>query len=162
MTRLPLTLPGLEDRAVTLRPAGFVAGAKLFVGETPAPKGKRRLTYQLRKNDGTWADIKLKPRLFDPVPQLECDGRRIVPVRPLHWYEYAWMALPIVLAFSGGALSAFAVLGAAHLNSRILRSDRALWLRYALTGFVSLAAVVAFFIVAALAGSLLGRLRTSS
>src|SRR5437016_7138390 len=141
MTRLPLTLPGLEDRAVTLRPAGFVAGAKLFVGESPAPKGKRRLTYQLRKNDGTWADIKLKPRLFDPVPQLECDGRRIVPVRPLHWYEYAWMALPIVLAFSGGALSAFAVLGAAHLNSRILRSDRALWLRYALTGFVSVAAV---------------------
>ena len=37
MTRLPLTLPGLEDRAVTLRPAGFVAGAKLFVGESPAP-----------------------------------------------------------------------------------------------------------------------------
>src|SRR5437870_12539647 len=88
MTRLPLTLPGLEDRAVTLLTAGFVAGAKLFVGETPAPKGKRRLTYQLRKNAGRWADIKLKPRLFDPVPQLECDGRRMVPVRPLHWYEY--------------------------------------------------------------------------
>ena len=83
-------------------------------------------------------------------------------MRPLYWYEYAWMALPIVLAFSGGALSAFAVLGAAHLNSRILRSDRALWLRYGLTGFVSLAAVVAFFIVAALAGSLLGGLRKSS
>ena len=159
MTRLPLTLPGFEGRSVTLRPAGFVSGAKLFIGETPAPKGKRRLTYRLRKNDGTWADIKLKPRLFDPVPHLECDGRRIVPVRPLHWYEYGWMALPIVLAFSGGALGALVALGAAHLNSRIFRSDRAVWLRYVLTALVSLAAAVAFFIVAALAGSLLGGLR---
>ncbi len=162
MTRLPLTLPGFEGRSVTLRPAGFVSGAKLFVGETPAPKGKRRLTYRLRKNDGTWADIKLKPRLFDPVPQLECDGRRIVPVRPLYWYEYGWMALPIVLAFSGGALGALVALGAAHLNSRIFRSDRAVWLRYVLTALVSVAAAVAFFIVAALAGSLLGGLRKSS
>jgi hypothetical protein len=161
MTRLPLTLPGFEGRSVTLQPAGFVSGAKLFVGETPAPKGKRRLSYRLRKNDGTWVDVKLKPRLFDPVPQLECDGRRIAPVRPLYWYEYGWMALPILLAFSGGGLGALVGFGAAHLNSRIFRSDRAVWLRYVLTALASLAAVGVFFIAAAFVESLLGGLRTS-
>ena len=50
-------------------------------------------------------------------------------------------------------------LGAAHLNSRIFWSDRAVWLRYVLTALVSLAAVGVFFIVAALAGPLLGGLR---
>ena len=161
MTRLPLALPGFEGRSVTLRPAGFVSGAKLFVGETPAPKGKRRLSYRLRKNDGTWADVALKPRLFDPVPQVECDGRRIAPVRPLRWYEYGWMALPILLALAGGGLGALVGFGAAHLNSRIFRSDRAVWLRYVLTALVSLAAVGVFFIVVALGESLLGGLRKS-
>jgi len=161
MTRLPLTLPGFEGRSVTLRPAGFVSSAKLFVGESPAPKGKRRLSYRLRKNDGAWADIKLKPRLFDPVPQVEFDGRRIAPVRPLYWYEYAWMALPILLVFSGGGLGALVGLGAAHLNSRVFRSNRAVWLRYVLAALVSIAAVGVFFIVAALTGSLLRGLRAS-
>jgi len=67
-------------------------------------------------------------------------------VRPLYWYEYGWMALPILLAFAGGGLGALVGLGAAHLNSRIFWSDRA-------------AAVGVFFIVAALAGPLLGGLR---
>ena len=156
MMRLSLALPGLEGRSVTLQPAGFVSGPKLFVGETPAPKGKRRLSYRLRKNDGTWADIRLKPRLFDPVPQLEFDGRRIAPVRPLYWYEYGWMALPILLAFSGGGLGALVGLGATHLNSRIFRSDRAVWLRYVLTALVSLTAVAGFFIVGTLVRSALG------
>ena len=80
-------------------------------------------------------------------------------MRPLYWYEYGWMALPILLAFAGGGLGALVGLGAAHLNSRIFWSDRAVWLRYVLTALVSLAAVGVFFIVAALAGPLLGGLQ---
>jgi len=34
------------------------------------------------------------------------DGQTITLVSPLRWYEYAWMSLPLLLVFAGGALGA--------------------------------------------------------
>lgn len=146
---LPLSLKGLEGRRVMLKPAGLVSGPRVFIGDAPAPRKRRSFfvrTFLVRKNDGTWGDITLKPRFFDAVPKVEYDGTAIDVVRPLRWYEYAWMALPLFLALEGGALGAFIGLTAVYFNSRIFRSGRTAWARYGLTAMVSLGAAAAFVV----------------
>ena len=149
MASYALALPGFEGRRVFLRTAGIVSGPKVLVGDAVAPRGERRGTFSLRKNDGTAAEVRLKHRILDPVPIVEYDGRQIDVVRPLRWYEYVWMAVPILL-LHGGALGAMFGIGAMHVSSRILRSERSAWARYTLTGLVSVSAGGAFLIAAAL------------
>lgn len=156
MTSYALALPGFEGRRVFLRTAGIVSGPKVLVGDSVAPRGKRRGTFSLHKNDGTVAEVRLKHRVLDPVPVVEYDGRRIEVVRPLRWYEYVWMALPILL-LEGGALGALFGISAIHVTSRIFRSERSALVRYALTGLVSVCAVGGFLITAALVHRWLGR-----
>ena len=156
MTSYALALPGFEGRRVFLRTAGIVSRPKVLVGDAVAPRGKRRGIFSLLKNDGTLGEVRLKYRILDPVPIVEYDGRQIEVVRRLRWYEYVWMALPILL-LHGGALGALFGIGAIHVSSRIIRSERSAWVRYALTGLVSVWAVGAFLIAAALAQRWLGR-----
>src|SRR5262249_28187489 len=105
MTSYALALPGFESRRIFPRTAGMVSGPKVLIGEAVAPRGKGRRTFSLRKNDGTLGEVRLKYRALDPVPIVEYVGRQIDVVRSLRWYEYAWMALPILL-LHGGALGA--------------------------------------------------------
>jgi len=156
MASYALALPGFEGRRVFLKTAGIVSGPKVLVGDAVAPRGKRRGTFSLRKNDGTLAEVRLKHRVLDPVPIVEFDGRQIEVVRPLRWYEYIWMALPILL-LHGGALGALFGIGAIHISSRIIRTERSAWVRYASTGLVAVWAVGAFLIAATLTQRWLGR-----
>jgi len=155
MTSYALALPGFEGRRVFLRTAGVVSGPKILVGDVIAPRGKRRGTFSVRKNDGTLAEVRLKHRVLDPVPIVEYEGRQIDVVRRLKWYEYVWMALPILL-LHGGALGALFGFGAIHISSRILRGARSAWVRYTLTGLVSVSAAGAFLLAAALVQRWLG------
>ena len=68
--------------------------------------------------------------------------------KPLTWYQHVWIALPFVLVFLGGAVGG-AVGGVAWaVNKAVFEKTQAPLLRYVLTGLISAAAVVLYFVVA--------------
>lgn len=95
----------------------------------------------------------LRSNFPDPLPKLEIDGENIRLARPLVWHEQLWMGLPFILTLSpaiiaGGLLGAVVGLTVAYASSRIFRSHRKTPAKYALTGLVSLTAVIVFFVLA--------------
>lgn len=110
-------------------------------------KGKRG-RFEVRDDSGRARVIELKPRLLDPLPSFSIDGEAIPLGRPLAWYEYVWMALPIGLATVGGAVGGVLGVGAAYSSARIFRSDRSGFAKYAITGLISVTAVIVFLGVA--------------
>jgi hypothetical protein len=110
-------------------------------------KGKKN-KYEVPDNGGMTREVQMKHNWLDPIPKLEIDGEAIQLAEPLIWYQYIWMGLPILLVFAGGAIGALLGFYATYANSRIFRSERSTGSKYALTGLVSLAAVLGFIILA--------------
>jgi hypothetical protein len=100
---------------------------------------------------------RLRSNGIDPVPRLEVDGKAIELARPLKWYEYLWIGLPVLLIFAGGALGALIGLTATYCNAHVLRSERGVASRYALTALVSISATAAFIALAAILQILIRR-----
>ena len=152
--RYELAVPGFETRPVSVETPGFFSNAKVYVGGEPAPTGPMAGQFRLSKPDGTEAIATLKPTFFlDPIPQLHVGGQVYRLAEPLHWYEWAWSALPVALVFVGGALGAGLGMLAMFVNSRLFRSKLALLLRYGATGLVSVVTVVVYFVLALALGS---------
>ena len=146
---IPVTLPGMEGQNLALRLAGTFTGAKLTLNGEPV--AKENGFFQVRSNAGYTLAVKFKSRFLDPIPNLVVGGQTIEVAPPLAWYQYVWMGLPILLVFAGGAIGGFCGGMAAAISSRIFRSDRSDGVKYALTGLVSTAAFVVYFVVAAAA-----------
>ena len=142
---IPVTIPALQGQEVALRIGSF-SGAKLMVGGEQVTK--QNGSFQLQSNAGSIIAVKFKPRFLDPVPNLLVGGQIIQLTPPLAWYQYAWMALPIVLLFLGGAIGGLCGGLAAGISSRIFRSERSEPVKYALTGLVSAGAFITYFMVA--------------
>jgi hypothetical protein len=132
------------------------SGAKLFLdGQLVKRTGG---AYAVLNDDGREVKIRLKTNLADPVPVLLLNGETVRVARRLTWYEYAWISVPILLLFVGGALGGGIGGFATYTNSHLMRSDRSPGARYLLTGAISIAAVVAFIVtVAALRSSIAPR-----
>lgn len=137
---------GFENKKLVLKTAGFFSGASISLQGRPI-EGKKQ-TFTVQNNDGQEIEIKLKNNLIDPVPKLEIDGNTIELARPLTWYEYGWMGLPIFLVFAGGLFGALFGLIATYSSGRIFRSNLNIVLKYVLSGCISLLACVLFVIVA--------------
>jgi len=127
--------------------AGMFAGPKLMLNGQPV--AKQNGLFQVRSKDGTTLAIKFKNRFLDPIPDLEVGGQTITLVPPLQWYQYAWMAIPLILIFLGGAIGGFCGGLAAALSSRVFRSDLSEGMKYGATALISMAAFVTYFVVAA-------------
>lgn len=138
----PIAHPRLDGRGLTYVVGGIVGGGRLMVDGQEVKPEKRK--YVVRANDGAPLEIQLKRRFFDPVPDAVVDGTKIELARPLRWYEYAWIGLPIFLATQGGALGALFGFAAVYASARVFRGDRGTAAKYALTGLISLAGVAAF------------------
>ena len=98
---------------------------------------------------------------FFKGPRLIIDGgevkaQTIELARPLAWYEYLWMAIPIALVFVGGGLGALFGLVAVYSSARIFRSDRGTAAKYGLSALISLGAALAFFVAALVVQLLIG------
>lgn len=156
--RIPLALAGFEGQDLAVDTGGLWRGPRLLQGEVLAPKGPRRGTVALRRNDGTPAVARIRPRALglDPVPDVDVDGRTVHLSPPLAWYEWAWAALPVLLLFVGGAIGGVAGVLAAHFNLRLFRSERGAAEKYSLTGLVNLAALVAYVVLAVVFRQLIG------
>jgi hypothetical protein len=68
--------------------------------------------------------------------------------KPLQWYEYAWIGVPMLLVFAGGALGGFVGAGSTVVNGRIFRSERSTAAKYALAAVTTVAAAAVFFVIA--------------
>lgn len=76
------------------------------------------------------------------------DDAAIELAKPLRCFEYAWIGLPRLLVFAGGALGGFVGGGSTVVNGRIFRSERSTVAKYALAAVTSAAAVAVFFVLA--------------
>jgi hypothetical protein len=141
-----LQLEGFEGQNIEVVPAGFITPAKLLVDGLPAPKGKNFGENRLVRNDGREVIVKWKPQILD-MPKLVVDGKTIDIVKPLHWYEWAWIALPILLIFTARAFAGFLGLIAYIVNAKIFRSDMSILSKYALSLLVSLLAALACYLL---------------
>jgi hypothetical protein len=141
-----LQLEGFEGQNIEVVPAGFITPAKLLVDGLPAPKGKNSGENRLIRNDGREVIVKWKPQILD-MPKLIVDGKTIDIVKPLRWYEWAWVALPIVLIFTARAFAGFMGLIAYIVNAKIFRSDMSPLSKYAFSLLVSLLAALACYLL---------------
>jgi hypothetical protein len=151
--RYPVHLEGFEGQTLEIQTGGLFSGPKVFVNHQPAPKGKGREVL-LRRNDGTSVAVRLKPSVFGlDVPQLVVEGKTIRAIDPLKWYVWAWIALPILLVFVGGALGG--IVGALGLttNAKIVRSKMNGLAKFAATAAVSAFVVAAFVAVVVALGA---------
>ena len=92
--------------------------------------------------------LKVKNNFLDPIPKIEIDKEEIQLARPLTWYEYTWMGLPIILVLAGGGLGALIGILATYSSSRVFRSERSTFSKYLVTGIISVIAVIVFFVLA--------------
>lgn len=150
---IEINQPGFEGRGLKVRAAGLFSGPRLII-DGVIIKGKRG-RCEVRNNTGAGVTIKLKPSFLDPIPQLEIEGERVNLSRPLMWYEYIWMGLPLILMYSGGALGGGIGFGAAYSSARIFRSERSTPVKYLLTSLISIGAAAIFFVLALLIQSLI-------
>lgn len=145
---IPVEHEGFSGRGLTVRLAGLFSGMELLLdGETVAGK---RLKYQVRDSNGNEVEIEIKPHFVDPVPRLIIDGETVQLARPLKWYEYLWMGLPILLIFQGGVIGGVCGFVAAYSNAHVFRSGRGAISRYLLSGLISGLAVVVWLAIATL------------
>jgi YD repeat-containing protein len=100
-------------------------------------------------------EVRLRGNGLDPIPKIEIAGSLIKLARPLRWYEYLWMGLPVLLVFEGGWVGALVGLAAVYSSTQIFRGDRTTTAKYALTGAISIAAVSVFVLVAPMAEGLI-------
>lgn len=113
--------------------------------------------YQIKDSEGRDRLVRLHYNPLDAVPGVSIDGVKLPKSDQLRWFEYAWIGLPLLLIMVGGAIGGASGFAAGHINGKIFRSSRAPWLRYALTGLVSLGSVVGWVVLGALLQGALGR-----
>lgn len=161
----PVDIEGFESRQLAIKAAGLflTPGPKLMIDGQLAPKGPQRGQYLLRRNDGTEVVAQLRSVLlgFDPVPQLIIEDQQISVVEPLRWYEWLWSGLPLLLLLLGGGLGALAGGVAFTVNIRVFHSQMSSFTKYAAAVAVSIAAVVAYFVLAVIFNIVLLMLRGS-
>lgn len=147
--RYRVPVEGFKQRPVELETAGLFGGPRLLQNGEPAPKGPKRGSFTLIRDDGTEVVARVRPSFFvDPVPAVQIGDQQIRVVRAFRWYEIAWLGLPVLLVFVGGAIGAGVGFAAAIVNATIMRSDRPALLRYLQTGGVSVLAVIAWLVIA--------------
>jgi hypothetical protein len=140
----------LDDRAflgrgLAVRTAGWFRGPRVVVDGVPVAGQKGR--FLVRDNNGVDVEITLRSNYIDPIPKVTVSGHSIELARPLRWYEYTWIGLPILLALHGGLAGAICGYVAIGMSARVFRSENNTVLKFALTGLISAGTVIAFLVL---------------
>jgi len=100
---IPVKDPRFDGRGLTIITAGLWSSAKVVLdGSTQSSKKGR---FVVQDNSGNDVVLQLKFNGIDPIPKLNIGGAMIELARPLSWYEYCWIGLPILLFFQAGRLA---------------------------------------------------------
>jgi hypothetical protein len=123
-----------------------IGGSQLLINGAPAAREKG--FYTLTDNTGKAVKARLRHRFYDPIPLLELDGIKVKIAPDLKWYEYTWMAAPVViLLFAGGALGGICGALALIASAFIFRSKVNAILKYVISLVYSVASWVAFYLL---------------
>jgi hypothetical protein len=143
---LPVNHPAFRGRELTVQPAGWFSGPRLLIDGQPAEPSHGR--YTVSSDVGHPTPVELKHNFLDPVPKVKIGDELVEIARELTWYEYLWLAIPLLLVFAGGAPGALVGVLATYASARVFRADLNPFARYAATGLIALAALVAFVVLA--------------
>jgi hypothetical protein len=144
--RIEIKHPGFKSQRLSVETASILAGPKLLLNSVVLkPKGGR---YRVASDSRQELAIKVLYNFLDPIPKIKIGDETIELAKPLQWYEYAWIGVPMLLVFAGGALGGFVGAGSTVVNGRIFRSDRGALSKYALAAVTTVTGAVIFFVVA--------------
>jgi hypothetical protein len=130
---------------------------KILVNGILAPQGKDKNQFIIKSETGieTIVDLKIT-NLFDIVPTVELNGSPVKVVKPLAWYEYVVIALPLVLIGIGGAIGGMIGALAATVTRSIMRSNLNPIMRYAASVGVTIIAVTVWYALVLIIRSAMG------
>lgn len=143
---LPISHAAFRVKQLAVETAGWFRGPRLLVSGQPAQRAKGR--YLVSSDAGLEVPVELKHNFLDPIPKVKIGDELIELARALTWYEYLWIAIPIVLVFIGGGLGALVGILATYASARIFRADLNAFAKYGYTALVSIAALLTFAILA--------------
>jgi hypothetical protein len=144
--RIEIKHPAFKSQRLSVETGSIFAGPRLLLnGVVLKRKGR---SYLVGSDSGQELAIKVMYNFMDPIPKVKIGEETIELAKPLQWYEYAWIGVPMLLVFAGGALGGFVGAGSTVVNGRIFRSDRGAFSKYALAGVTTLVGVVVFFALA--------------
>ena len=138
---LSIESPDFQGRGLAVR-LGWLRSPRLVIDGSEV-KGKRG-RFLVRDNHGQEVTIRLISNHIDPVPKVAIGPTEIQLARPLIWYEYLWIALPILMALHGGALGAICGVVAIRASAQLFRGKDSQARKFLLSGLISVAAVIAY------------------
>jgi hypothetical protein len=144
--RIEIKHPAFESQRLSVETASILTGPKLLLNDVVVKRKGR--SYLVRSDIGQELAIKVMYNFLDPVPKMKIGEEMIELAKPLQWFEYAWIGVPMLLVFAGGALGGFVGAGSTVVNGRIFRSDRSAVSKYALAAVTTVAGAAVFFVVA--------------
>jgi hypothetical protein len=152
--QIEVTHPQFRTQKLAVEAAGWFAGPKLLVNGAAVKKQKGRFT--VRSDAGQDTTIELKYNVLDPIPKIKIAGDATAVAPPLQWYEYAWIGIPVLLIFVGGAIGGFVGALGAVASGRVFRSEHSTPVKYGLSALITLGAFIAFVILATAFQALVG------
>lgn len=144
--RIGIKHPAFKTKRLSVEAATFFAGPKLLLdGVVLKRKGGR---YLVASDSAQELPIKILYNFLDPIPKVKIGDGTLELAKPLQWYEYVWIGIPMLLVFAGGALGGFVGAGSTVVNGRIFRSERSTVGKYALAAVTTVAGAAIFFALA--------------
>jgi hypothetical protein len=138
--------PAFKVQRLSVETASFFTGPKLLLHGVVAKRNGR--SYIVMSDTGQELVVKVLHNFFDPIPKVKIGEETIELAKLLKWYEYVWIAIPMLLVFASGALGGFVGAGSAVVNGRIFRSARGTLPRYGLAAVTTVAGTAVFFVLA--------------
>jgi hypothetical protein len=144
--RIEIRHPAFKSQLLSVETASILAGPKLLLNGVVAKRKGR--SYPVGSDTGQEVAVKVIYNFLDPIPKLKIGEETIELAKPLQWYEYVWIGIPMLLVFAGGAVGGFVGAGSTVVNGRIFRSDRGAVSKYALAAVTTVAGAAVFFVIA--------------
>jgi hypothetical protein len=138
--------PAFRSKRLSVETASFFTGPKLLLNGVVVKRNGKG--YLVNSDTGQEVAVKVIYNFLDPIPKMKVSGEMIELAKPLQWYEYMWIGIPMLLVFAGGALGGFVGAGSTVINGRIFRSDRGALSKYALAAVTTVAGAAVFFVIA--------------
>jgi hypothetical protein len=145
--RFAIHHPAFKSQRLSVQTALGLGGPKLLLNDEIV---KRQYgTYPMLSDSGSQFLAQMDVNWVDTIPVVKIGGKSISVAKPLRWFEYAWICVPLLLVFVGGMLGLIVGWGSAIFSTRIFRSDRSARTKYVLAAACSLMGVAVFFAVTA-------------
>jgi hypothetical protein len=142
-----IQLKGFERQKIEINTGGLIFRPALSQNGKVLTEGFWGNNFTLEKDDGVKVIGKWKSQLFGlDIPQLEVENVRYSIVDPLPMYVILWSGLPVLLGTRDllwGTI--FGLLGFS-INLHAFHSEWKPWVKYLLTGAISVAWVAVFIL----------------